>query len=66
MKKYVLPAACAVLLVCAFMSGCAKKQADGAETQKKTLYLYNWTYYTPDSVIAKYEQKYNVRVVSDF
>jgi spermidine/putrescine transport system substrate-binding protein len=29
------------------------------------LYIYNWTYYTPDSVIEKFEKEYNVRVVYD-
>jgi len=24
--------------------------------QSKTLYIFNWTYYTPDSVIQKFEQ----------
>ncbi|MBQ9239109.1 MAG: extracellular solute-binding protein [Treponema sp.] len=30
-----------------------------------TLYLFNWTYYTPDSVIKKFEQEYNCRVIVD-
>lgn len=29
------------------------------------LYIYNWTYYTPDSVIEKFEQEFNVTVVYD-
>jgi len=32
-------------------------------TQK--LYIYNWTYYTPDSVIEKFEKEFNVRVIYD-
>jgi len=32
---------------------------------REKLYIYNWTYYTPDSVIKKFEQEYNVRVVYD-
>jgi spermidine/putrescine transport system substrate-binding protein len=32
---------------------------------KQRLYIYNWTYYTPDSVIDKFEREYNVRVVYD-
>lgn len=31
----------------------------------KTLYLYNWTYYTPDSVIEKFEAEFDVKVVYD-
>ncbi|MDR3019829.1 MAG: extracellular solute-binding protein [Treponema sp.] len=33
--------------------------------KKERLYIYNWTYYTPDSVIEKFEDEYNVRVVYD-
>jgi len=32
---------------------------------REKLYIYNWTYYTPDSVIEKFEKEYNVRVVYD-
>lgn len=49
--------ALSLLAVVAF-SGCNK----GAG---KTLYLYNWTYYTPDSVIQKFEKEYGVKVVYD-
>ena len=29
------------------------------------LRIYNWTYYTPDTVIEKFEKEYNVRVIYD-
>jgi len=32
---------------------------------RQRLYIYNWTYYTPDSVVEKFEEKYNVRVIYD-
>lgn len=32
---------------------------------KQRLYIYNWTYYTPDSVIEKFENEFNVRVIYD-
>jgi spermidine/putrescine transport system substrate-binding protein len=32
---------------------------------KERLYIYNWTYYTPDSVIEKFEEEYNARVIYD-
>jgi spermidine/putrescine transport system substrate-binding protein len=32
---------------------------------KQKLYIYNWTYYTPDSVIEKFEDEYSVRVIYD-
>jgi spermidine/putrescine transport system substrate-binding protein len=33
--------------------------------RKSRLYIYNWTYYTPDSVIEKFEKEFNVRVIYD-
>ena len=35
------------------------------QLKKNTLYLFNWTCYTPQSVIDEFEKKYNVRVVVD-
>ena len=32
---------------------------------KDKLYIYNWTYYTPDSIIEKFEEEYGVSVVYD-
>jgi spermidine/putrescine transport system substrate-binding protein len=32
---------------------------------KQRLYIYNWTYYTPDSVIEKFEDEFNARVIYD-
>ena len=37
----------------------------GGSCTKDKLNVYNWSYYTPDSVIEKFEQEYNVRVVLD-
>lgn len=52
MKKFFL---CTAIAVLAF-SGCSKKE---------TLYLYNWTYYTPETVVEKFEKEYGVKVVYD-
>ena len=41
------------------LSSCSSDKDDG------TLYLYNWTYYTPDSVIEQFEKEYNCRVKVD-
>jgi spermidine/putrescine transport system substrate-binding protein len=38
-------------------------QASGASSGR--LYIYNWTYYTPDSVIEKFEEEYGVEVIYD-
>ena len=40
-------------------TGCA-----GSNAEKK-LYIFNWTYYTPDSVIEKFEQEFKVDVIYD-
>jgi spermidine/putrescine transport system substrate-binding protein len=55
----VLPAALLTVAAAASFCGCSKKNDD------KNLYIYNWTYYTPDSVIRKFEKEYNVSVVYD-
>lgn len=43
-------------LLLPLIAGCAKKN---------TLYLFNWTYYTPASVIAQFEQEFGVNVKVD-
>lgn len=32
---------------------------------KQKLYIYNWTYYTPDSIIEKFEKEFNARIIYD-
>ena len=49
-------AALVALAVALMFAGCSKKER---------LYIYNWTYYTPDSVIEKFEKEYNVAVIYD-
>lgn len=56
MKKVPLIAVAAAAALVAGLSGCSKANK---------LYIYNWTYYTPDSVIEKFEQEYKVQVVYD-
>jgi spermidine/putrescine transport system substrate-binding protein len=48
--------ALAGLLTFALVCGCARKER---------LYIYNWTYYTPESVIEKFEKEYGVTVIYD-
>ena len=33
--------------------------------KKERLYIYNWTYYTPGTVIEKFEKEFNVSVIYD-
>ncbi|MDR3248373.1 MAG: extracellular solute-binding protein [Treponema sp.] len=35
------------------------------KSDENKLYIYNWTYYTPDSVIEKFKKEYNVEVIYD-
>lgn len=53
-----VPSALLLALTIIF-GGCA-----GSSGPKK-LYIFNWTYYTPDSVIEKFEKEYKVDVVYD-
>ena len=39
------------------VGGCGKKS--------NQLFIYNWTYYTPDTVIEKFEKEYKVTVIYD-
>ncbi|GHV89089.1 spermidine/putrescine ABC transporter substrate-binding protein [Spirochaetia bacterium] len=54
----VCAAVLAAVMVLTSMS-CAKK--DGGDR----LYIYNWTYYCPDSVIEKFEKEFGIRVIYD-
>ena len=61
MKKrniiYLANYVCAVMAVfCMSVISCDSRER---------LYIYNWTYYTQDSVIEKFENEYNVRIVYD-
>ncbi len=64
MKKVRLIAvAAAAAVIAVSAAGCSKK-AEGSAAGGK-LYIYNWTYYTPDSVIEKFEKEYGIDVVYD-
>ena len=45
-------------LVALSLSSCAKKDVD-------TLYLYNWTYYTPEKVVESFENEFKCKVKLD-
>jgi len=59
-------AAVALVVACATLAAslvsCAPKSAEAGQ---RKLYIYNWTYYTPDSVIAAFEKEYNCKVYYD-
>ena len=56
MKRYIIFPVVSAVLLSASVLGCGKKQQ---------LFIYNWTYYTPQSVIEKFEKEYNVTVLYD-
>ena len=59
-KKRAVRMICGILVFYLIVCG------TGCRTEsQRTLHLYNWTYYTPDSVIRAFEQKYGVKVVYD-
>ena len=61
-KRYIsLAPLCILLGVLFFYTGCTKC----TQRKNKTLYLFNWTYYTPDSVIAQFEKEFGVDVKID-
>lgn len=62
LRRIRLDVSALVLIVAALVfSGCQPKTA----AAPKKLYIFNWTYYTPDSVIEKFEKEYGVDVVYD-
>ena len=70
MKKILLLSVIALFLMS--FTGCFKQDGDSAnasevsaKSDSKKLYLFNWTYYTPDSVINKFEKEFGVDVVYD-
>jgi spermidine/putrescine transport system substrate-binding protein len=56
MKRNIILYTVLAVVTSATVIGCGSKER---------LYIYNWTYYTPDGVIEKFEKEYNVRVVYD-
>jgi spermidine/putrescine transport system substrate-binding protein len=57
MKRNIIFFTVAAVLLSAAVLGCGSK--------KNRLYIYNWTYYTPDSVIEQFEKEYKVQVIYD-
>jgi spermidine/putrescine transport system substrate-binding protein len=47
-----------ILLIAVCTAGCKRGE-------DKKLFIYNWTYYCPDSLIEKFEQEYGIEIVYD-
>jgi len=76
MKNFIFCGRTAIIAACClvFINACQKKEA-GAENGlagsgpkpngEETLYIYNWTYYTPQSVKEKFEKEFDVTIEED-
>lgn len=58
MKKNSIISLILAIFAIVIVSGCGSRK-------KERLYIYNWTYYTPDSVIEKFEKEFHVSVIYD-
>jgi spermidine/putrescine transport system substrate-binding protein len=58
MRRNIIFLAVAAVLLSAAVIGCGS-------SKKNRLYIYNWTYYTPPSVIEQFEKEYKVTVIYD-
>lgn len=61
MKKLIISALAVLLIV----TSCSKSEEIN-EHKRQTLYVYNWSYYTPEDVIERFEEEYNCDVVLDY
>ncbi|MDR2702226.1 MAG: extracellular solute-binding protein [Spirochaetaceae bacterium] len=61
-KKKIPVLAAAIIIAAVAAGGCLGNRKPGGGGK---LYIYNWTYYTPPSVIEKFEKEYGVTVVYD-
>lgn len=57
--------ATALAIALAMISVTGLTSCSKAPAAPKRLYIFNWTYYTPDSVIKGFEKEYGVEVVYD-
>jgi len=64
LQKIPVLAAVVMAAILGFASAACSANA-GTGGDSKRLYIYNWTYYTPPSVIEKFEKEYGVEVVYD-
>jgi len=57
----------AVILPLLTIVSCSKSSNNDTASQQgnRKLYIYNWTYYTPDSIIEQFEQEFDVDVIID-
>ncbi|MFA6892449.1 MAG: extracellular solute-binding protein [Sphaerochaetaceae bacterium] len=54
-----------LLLIMFFISGLIFTGCGKTQTEDKVLYLYNWTYYTPDDILASFKKETGITVIVD-
>ncbi|AEC02074.1 extracellular solute-binding protein [Parasphaerochaeta coccoides] len=65
-STYSVKVACAVLLAAAFLAGLtACSRNSSPKSNGEALYLYNWTYYTPDSILLAFTEETGIQVIVD-
>jgi spermidine/putrescine transport system substrate-binding protein len=64
-KFRVLRAAALLAAAALVFAGCQKKTAGAAAAEETKLYIYNWTYYCPDAIIAGFEKEYGIDIIYD-
>ncbi len=48
------------------LTSCSKAAGTSSKGSDRKLYVYNWSYYTPDEVIQQFEQEYDCDVILDY
>lgn len=65
MKKLNIVFAAAAVFSTALVLPSCSKSGNKTTGSSDTLYLFNWTYYTPDAVLREFEKEYNCTVKVD-
>ena len=59
MKKRIFLAIALIAASLMLLSSCSRDK-------RRILYVYNWSYYTPDEVIESFEREYDCKVIMDY
>lgn len=64
-KKSFFIALCSLFVAFSICSCGNKGEYPTQKPEEKKLYIYNWTYYTPDDAIALFEKEFDCKVILD-
>lgn len=71
MRRFLILSLLAVAMATVLLFTCVSCQkseqgtADAKSSERK-LYIYNWTYYTPDNVVEMFEKEFDCEVIFDY